>query len=532
MNEQAGSLPETPRALFSQEAFSPKTDSIGGTKIGTDVGTSSGADNGNGRAQSLPVDNSPDRNEFVNFLYDMSRRYDSHKYSFTNQLTSWFQSEEPEASKNPTISWRSIQRAEADPALSAQDRNWIGIVKRNYDTFQFLNRTEGDFFDGTKINSNRIEAIRDLQPNSERGEYIKAEYGNARIKTLGFRGSTNEGSARLFSAVVDEFDNQVKPKVEKLLDELRVEPAPQLLKLANEGNADAQYKVADLYLDGVEMYTVNGELSRLDLEQLEKALPFLNAAARGGNKDALYVLAEKIGDNSVSPARNAYEAVLKFFEKEASGGDAVSKEIYEAIKGGRRNEVAAELYKRAADQGSVPAMEMLGQTVKGITRFGKNLGRPLSEEAQQRYVKALQGYADKGDVTATRIMGELHELGTGVPVDGKKAEEYYRKAANAGDKEAQLHMGIINWEGTIVPKNLDESAKWFKTASDVVDWQLTQVLVNNMGRATHAETWHDVRREVNKLDEPVKSKILQQISDNRQSYDKAMIRFAYKAAGK
>jgi len=311
-----------------------------------------------------------------------------------------------------------------------------------------------------------------------------------------------------------------------------VQQAAELLKPEEVGNAEAHGRITNYYLDGVETYEADGNLSESDLAQLEKALPLLIASARQGDKEALYILAEAIGENSVDHATNAFEKTKEVFEKEARGGDAISKEIFDCLNDGRRNEVAAELFKKAADQGDEGSIYMLGQLVKDFNRFGHGLKSPLSDEARRRYIGAIERYACQGNLDANVIMGELHELGVGGPVDGKKAEQYYRKAAESGNKAAQLHMGIIYYEGDVVGKNLEESSMWFKAAGDVVDWQLSQVLNNQMGRGTPAEVFAGVRQTVERLADPaVRASILKRLNDDRRPYDSNMIEFAKKAQG-
>ncbi|MBX9690754.1 MAG: sel1 repeat family protein [Cyanobacteria bacterium] len=502
------------RTLFSEEAFEPTAQS-----------TTSNAQ------QALPLDERPTREEFVIFLHDLADKYDSHKNHWQYYLNKWVEGGDRMQS---SIDWNSVQRAERDPRLTKQERNFLGIVKRNYDTFQYLNPYTGSLLDGHGITSNRIEAFRELEPNSERRENIIAGYNSTRIKTLGIRASTDAGADSLEKAWAKEYDKTIKPKIETLLNELKAEPTKELLALARGGNPDAQLEVAKYYIDGVESYEANGELGAFDLRQLEKALPWLDSAARQGNNDALYILAGKIGENTIctGPAKNAFAAVQKFFENQANGGDSLAKEIVQCLKEDRRNEVAAQLYKVAAAHGDESSIYMLGQIVKGFDRFGDPLKTPISAEAQHRYAADIQRLADEGNMDAVMTMGELYELGAGVPKDTQKAAELYRQAAEAGNKAAQLHMGIMHYEGGIVDRDMNESARWFKRAGDVVEWQLHDVLKNQMGRAYPSQVFDGVRSTVSQLPEATRKNILEKIKDDRRPYDNNIMEFAKKAASR
>ena len=52
-------------------------------------------------------------------------------------------------------------------------------------------------------------------------------------------------------------------------------------------------------------------------------------------------------------------------------------------------------------------------------------------------VRLFQLAADKGSVAAMRNLGIMYEAGQGVAADRKKAVDYYRKAAAAGDEASR-----------------------------------------------------------------------------------------------
>ncbi len=63
-----------------------------------------------------------------------------------------------------------------------------------------------------------------------------------------------------------------------------------------------------------------------------------------------------------------------------------------------------------------------------------------------------------------RLLGELYDLGWGVPQDYAEAVKWYRLAANQGDAEAQANLGRMYEFGQGVPQNYAEAMKWVRLA--------------------------------------------------------------------
>src|SRR4029077_4120049 len=88
----------------------------------------------------------------------------------------------------------------------------------------------------------------------------------------------------------------------------------------------------------------------------------------------------------------------------------------------------AELYQKAANQGSAYAQVNLAWRYKDGQGVRKDLGK-----AAELYQKA----ADQGYAVAQYNLGVLYANGQGVPKDLRKAAELYQKAADQGDADAQ-----------------------------------------------------------------------------------------------
>lgn len=95
-------------------------------------------------------------------------------------------------------------------------------------------------------------------------------------------------------------------------------------------------------------------------------------------------------------------------------------------------------------------------------------GESLSAYAKGDYqeaAKLAQPLAGQGDRDASRLMGEMHESGRGVPQNDALAWAYFQKAAMLGDSEAQFRLGQIFEAGRGVPQSFSDAAKWYQRAA-------------------------------------------------------------------
>src|SRR5580693_420425 len=67
---------------------------------------------------------------------------------------------------------------------------------------------------------------------------------------------------------------------------------------------------------------------------------------------------------------------------------------------------------------------------------------------------------ETGDPKSMTLLGELYASGLGVPQDDKKAAEWYKLAADRGDREAMFALAMFRLTGRAGPRDRDASAKW------------------------------------------------------------------------
>jgi TPR repeat protein len=119
---------------------------------------------------------------------------------------------------------------------------------------------------------------------------------------------------------------------------------------------------------------------------------------------------------------------------------------------------ADEVFKKAADEGVVEAMIMLGQR-----RLSASKGEgPLFEEG----LKWLEKAGDKGSGEALVALGALYEEGRLVKKDPAKAFSYYQKGAGTGNPQAITKLGYCYENGIGVAKDAKKAFENYKAAAD------------------------------------------------------------------
>jgi len=74
--------------------------------------------------------------------------------------------------------------------------------------------------------------------------------------------------------------------------------------------------------------------------------------------------------------------------------------------------------------------------------------------------------AEWGDAEAQLKLGVVYYEGKGVPQDYVKAACWFRKAADQGNADAQGMLGFMYDEGDGVPQDHVEASHWLRKAAD------------------------------------------------------------------
>jgi uncharacterized protein len=116
---------------------------------------------------------------------------------------------------------------------------------------------------------------------------------------------------------------------------------------------------------------------------------------------------------------------------------------------------ALRLYRLSAEQGNPFGQHGLGQMY--------NLGRGVPQD----YKEALKWYrlsAEQGNVFGQYNLGFMFQNGHGVPQDYKEAVKWYRLSAEQGYAQAQYYMGEMYANGQGVPQDYVSAHMWWNLA--------------------------------------------------------------------
>jgi FOG: TPR repeat, SEL1 subfamily len=100
-----------------------------------------------------------------------------------------------------------------------------------------------------------------------------------------------------------------------------------------------------------------------------------------------------------------------------------------------------------------------------------SVSHPESIDAAKRFISAkdyatglriLASLANKGEVEAQRLLGEMAYNGTGVSKDLAAAFAWNEKAANVGDRLAQFNLGYLYERGEGVSQSLTTALFWYE----------------------------------------------------------------------
>jgi hypothetical protein len=141
------------------------------------------------------------------------------------------------------------------------------------------------------------------------------------------------------------------------------------------------------------------------------------------------------------------------------------------IKGG--DDLFVALFEVAPDKGSE---HTFGRQVSNVvvygpkgTSIGNTERSPSDQEVAEKNGKQLlaelRKRAESGDPKAQWALGEMYKTGTGMPLDPKKAVEWWRKAAEQGYVDAQVDLAGAYLLGKGTGRNYKQAAAWYLKAA-------------------------------------------------------------------
>ncbi len=121
------------------------------------------------------------------------------------------------------------------------------------------------------------------------------------------------------------------------------------------------------------------------------------------------------------------------------------------------------------------------ELVPDLPRYKGLLARALAAAGQiEAAIDTYEAAAELGDLRAMVSLGLIHESGTGVQADGKRALEYYEKAALGGHPDGAINLAVSLFEGVHRPQDIGRAVELLFDASN----QGSAIASYNLGKLT------------------------------------------------
>jgi TPR repeat protein len=272
---------------------------------------------------------------------------------------------------------------------------------------------------------------------------------------------------------------------------------PYLFKAAKISNSpEIQAMVGGLYMaDEAEFTKMGCTIIKRDLNEAEK---WYRKALENRDIDYNYAYESdrrraKTGLGNIYFERKNYAEAAKWYSEAAEQEDPNAENqlgwLYENGLGVPKDtKKAAELYRKAAENGNVEAADRLekltGERVTPPEYFEPTMleeetpAKPTEDEGYDLNVKGIEFYnqgnyteavkyyhqaAEMGNLSAQNNLAYCYQNGQGVAKNIEEAIKWYREAAEQGYDGAQLQVGYL-YES--VKQDFNEAAKWYKKSAE------------------------------------------------------------------
>lgn len=225
---------------------------------------------------------------------------------------------------------------------------------------------------------------------------------------------------------------------------------------------DEDIKFRNVRFDNnVNPYVTKGELLYIK-NKYKEAFPLIKEAAENGNPRAMYIM--------IRYYSFGYEAVsidegdcFDWGEKSFAYKEPLSMYGYACWcleeSSNERKKIYTQIFNEIeslAEREDIIAQVVLGD----MYRLGHGVGQDYSKAVEWYKKAAEQGYAD-----AQYNLGVMYRDGNGVRQDYSKAVEWYKKAAEQGVAQAQCNLGSMYYNGNGVRQDYSKAFNWYRIAS-------------------------------------------------------------------
>lgn len=243
--------------------------------------------------------------------------------------------------------------------------------------------------------------------------------------------------------------------------------AARYREAADLGDAKAQYVLGMMYAKG--RGVPHDDKLAMSWYRKAAAQGYADAMARLGagpaQEEARPLAAPPVEVQAAPPAvveaapLAAAQAVPRAEEGKAASADQENNPEYRKM---------AQAYRKGAEQNNAEAQYNLGQMYElgyGVPQDYKTAAEWYRKAGRQKYAKAFFN------------LGVMNELGRGVAKDDKKAAARYQEAAELGDARAQYTLGLMYAKGRGVAQDVKAAMYWYRRAAQLGHAE-AQVLVS------------------------------------------------------
>ena len=238
---------------------------------------------------------------------------------------------------------------------------------------------------------------------------------------------------------------------------------PQLLPIAQQGDAEAEYMVGEMYMFGYSVYVPREE---------KLGFSYIEASAQHGYWLAEDVLGQRYVQGRGVPVDTC--RALQYFQAAANSNPIAGNELGNMYKDGlcikRDLNLARDWYQKAAQAGSKDATQNLKnlrlEPDGGSKSELAHAADLVMKDEWLRALPILNSLADRGVVAAQDQLGWSYLYGRGIKANPGQAFRWFGKAADQGDSYAQAMMGICFELGQGVTPDQEKAFQWYRRSAD------------------------------------------------------------------
>jgi TPR repeat protein len=313
--------------------------------------------------------------------------------------------------------------------------------------------------DPTPSTAEKAAALKSLEERAQRGDpKAQRELGFIYLYGKGVQSDIDKGNAWLVKAGgngdteaqfwLANIYLQRMSGDQKSAKEHATNAAPWLRKAAELGHAEAQFELAMLYYKGLGVAW-----------DKSAGLAWLTKSAENGFTKAQWFL----GDNVYGKAGLA-EKQIYWLRQAAGKADTtaifakrdLAKALYKNGQIDEALEVYRELSQERSSRTASDAMFTLARHYAGQS------GESAGQQAFEWFKKA----ADLENDQAQFMTGMAYYTGKGTSVDKHLAAEYFRRAATLGLAEAQYSLALLYQDGDGVARDPAQAKDWYRKAAE------------------------------------------------------------------